>query len=329
MIGPFASFRRALYRSGVFRAEALPRPVISVGNLTVGGSGKTPHVKFLASWLNGLGMRVAVLSRGYRRKTKGVVWVSRGEGPAVPASAGGDEPVLLAAALPGVPVLVGESRAEAGRECLRQREVDVFLLDDGFQHLRLRRDADLLLLDAEGGLGNGRTLPLGPLREPPASARFADALVVTRCADAEKGKALAASIPFPADRPRAFSRLVPRALVDRHGGEFPLPDAPEEVAAFCGLARNDQFAATLREAGFVVRRFLAFGDHHPYGAADVERIAGAAEGMRVVSTEKDLVRISGPVPFRLVALRVDVEFLSGWDGLSRLILDCVRSFGSK
>ncbi|MBI5419408.1 MAG: tetraacyldisaccharide 4'-kinase [Deltaproteobacteria bacterium] len=329
MIGPFARWRRALYRSGILRSEALPRPVISVGNLTVGGSGKTPHVKFLASWMKNTGMRVAVLSRGYGRETKRVVWVSYGDGPAVPASAGGDEPVLLAASLPGVPVLVGESRAEAGREALRRREIDAFLLDDGFQHLSLRRDADLLLLDAGRGLCNRRTLPLGPLREPPDCARFADALVVTRCADEARCEDLAGSVSFPPDRPRACSRLVPRTLVDRDGGESPLPSPGEEVAAFSGLARNEQFAATLREAGFVVRRFLAFRDHHPYGPGDIEKIASAAEGMPVVTTEKDLVRLTGALPFRVLALRVEVEFLSGWEGLSRLILERIGSFGKK
>lgn len=329
MIGPFAAWRRSLYRSGVLRREALPRPVISVGNLTVGGSAKTPHVKFLASWLSSLGIKVAVLSRGYGRESRGVVWVSHGAGPVVSASVGGDEPVLLAGSLPGVPVLVGESRAEAGREALSRRDVDAFLLDDGFQHLALRRDADLLLLDAGRGLGNGRTLPLGPLREPPESARDADAIVITRSADDARGEALAAAVRFPPDRPRARSRLVPRALVDRHGAESALPPPGQEVAAFCGLARNEQFAASLREAGFVVRRFLGFRDHHPYGPADIDAIESAAEGLPVVTTEKDLVRLAGAVPFRLAALRVEVEFLSGWDALSRLILERVESFGKK
>lgn len=325
MIGPFASLRRALYRRGILPSEALPRPVISIGNLGVGGSGKTPHVQFLASWMTGLGLKVAVLSRGYGRESRGVVWVSRGEGPLVSAEVGGDEPVLLAALLPGVPVLVGEARVEAGRECLRSRDADVFLLDDGYQHLSLRRDADLLLVDAVLGLGNRRTLPLGPLREPPGNARFADALVVTRCSDPAQGEETAASIPFPAGRPRAFSRLLPRALVDRRGGESPLPSRGQEVAAFCGLARNEQFEATLRESGFVPRKFLGYRDHHRYRPSDIADIAAAAEGLPVLTTEKDLVRLPGRVPFEVRAIRVGVEFLAGWDALSRFLLERVRS----
>ena len=325
MIGPFASLRRALYGWGILRSESLPRPVISVGNLTVGGSGKTPHVRFLASWMTGLGFRVAVLSRGYGRESRGILWVSRGEGPLVSARIGGDEPVLLAGLLPGVPVLVGESRAEAGRECLRRQKVDVFLLDDGFQHVSLRRVADILLVDGGRGLGNRRTLPLGPLREPAVNARFADALVVTKCAGLAQGEEVAAAVPFPADRPRAFSRLAPRSLVDRRGGESPLPSPGEEVVAFCGLARNDQFSATLRESGFIARKFLGYGDHHRYLPAEIDEIASAAGGLPVLTTEKDLVRLPERLPFDVKALRVEVEFLAGWDVLSRFLMERVQT----
>lgn len=329
MIGPFAASRRWLYRRGILHAEALPRPVISVGNLAVGGAGKTPHVQFLASWLAGLGARPAVLSRGYGRKSRGVVWVSHGEGPLVPADVGGDEPVLLASLLPGVPVLAGEVRADAGRECLKRHDVDVFLLDDGFQHLRLSRDADLLLVDAGRGLGNRRTLPLGPLREPAGSARFADALIVTKCVDLAKGRETAAAIPFPPGRPRAFSRLSPRSLVDRGGRESPLPAGTVEVAAFCGLARNGQFSETLADAGFAVRKFLAYGDHHRYRQKDIEEIAAAASGLPVVTTEKDLVRLPAALPFDVKALRVGVAFLDGWQELSRFLLERIRWAGSR
>jgi tetraacyldisaccharide 4'-kinase len=328
MIGPFASWRRRLYRWGVLRSDALPRPVISVGNLSVGGSGKTPHVRFLASWLKGQGLRVAVLSRGYGRVTRGVLWVSRGDGPVVSASEGGDEPVLLSASLRGVPVVVGESRADAGRECLKARETDVFLLDDGFQHLSLRRNADILLVDAGRGLGNRRCLPLGPLREPPGSARFADALVVTKCRDLAAGRTVADAVPFPEGRPKAFSRLVPLALADRRGAETPLPPAGEEIAAFSGLARNASFLETLREAGFSVGTFLPFSDHHVYRPADLERIASAAAGRRIVTTEKDMVRLPEDVPFRVEALKVEVEFLAGWGSLSRLVLDRAGAGGA-
>lgn len=324
MIGPAASLRRLFYRWGILRAETLPRPVISVGNLTVGGSGKTPHVQFLASWMTRVGLKPAVLSRGYGRKSRGIVWVSRGEGPIVSPESGGDEPVLLAARLPGVPVLVGKNRAEAGRECLRGSDVDVFLLDDGFQHLPLRRDADVLLVDAGRGLGNRRTLPFGRLREAAGAAQHADALVITRCADLAEAEKTAADVPIPPGRPRAFSRMVPRSLVDRTGSELPLPPPGTEVAAFCGLADNDQFAETLRASGLILRKFLGYRDHHPYRPSDIGRIAGAAGGLPVLTTEKDLVRLPVSPSFDVKAVRVGVEFLAGWDALAGFLLERAR-----
>ena len=323
MIGPIASLRRSLYRWEILRSERLPRPVISVGNLTVGGSGKTPHVQFFASWMARIGLKPAVLSRGYGRESRGVVWVSRGDGPLVSPEIGGDEPVLLAALLPGIPVLAGENRAEAGRECLRHCDVEVFLLDDGFQHLSLRRDADVLLVDAAGEPGDRRTLPFGRLRESAGAARYADALVVTRCADLAAGEIVAADVPIPAGRPRAFSRLVPRSLVDRRGIESALPPPGSEVAAFCGLARNRQFAETLRESGIVLRQFLEYRDHHPYRAADITRIAQAAGALPVLTTEKDLVRLPECLPFEVKGVRVGVEFLAGWEALSRYLVERV------
>lgn len=319
MIGPLARWRRALHRKGILRSGSLPRPVVSLGNLTVGGTGKTPHVQFLAQWLSARGVRVAILSRGYGRRSRGVVWAS-GDPPA-PAATAGDEPALLARALPGVPVVVGASRLEAGREVLRLRDVDAFLLDDGFQHLSLRRDADILLVDGIRGLGNRRTLPFGPLREPPDHARFADALIVTRCTEASQAERMAATLPFPAGRPLAATRFVPRALVDAEGRETALPLPGAEVAAFAGLARNDQFESTLRACGLRVSRFLSFGDHHPYGPRNIRSIAAASGGLTVLTTEKDLVRLPGELPFRVRALRIGVEFLFGWEDLSRLVLE--------
>ena len=321
ILGTAARVRRILSSACLLPASRLPRPVVSVGNLVMGGAGKTPHVIHLARWLAGQGRRVAILSRGYGRKSRGVRWVSDGEGPIAAASEGGDEPVLIARSLPGIPVVVGESRSAAGRETLCRRDVDVFLLDDGFQHLSLRRDADLLLVECGRGLGNRWTAPLGPLREPPSHARFADALVITKCPDADSGARTARSVPFPSVRPKAFSRLSPRGVVGRDGLPSKEAAAGSAVFAFSGLARNAQFRDTLEAAGFRVKGFLPFPDHHAYGRGDLDRIAREAGGLPTVTTEKDLVRLPDDVPFSVEALRVEVEYLEGWEGISRMILD--------
>ena len=320
IFGAAARLRRAMHAAGLLRAERLPRPVLSVGNLSMGGAGKTPHVMHLARWLSGEGFRVAILSRGYGRRGRGVVWVADGKGRISTAREGGDEPVLMARSLPGVPVMAARSRAEGGRAALSRVPVDVFLLDDGFQHLSLERDFNLLLVDCERGLGNRRTVPLGGLREPPSHARFADGMVVTKCPDAAAGEAVARSVPFPAGRPVAYSRLVPRGIVGP-GGE-PREDAPPgaEVFAFSGLARNGQFRETLVSAGYRVRGFLPFPDHHPYDSSDMARISRESAGLPVVTTEKDLVRIPADTPIPIGALRVEVEYLAGWEELSRCMM---------
>lgn len=329
ILGGAARVRRALYGTGVLSRASLPRPVICVGNLSVGGTGKTPHVIHLARWLTGEGFRVAILSRGYRRQGRGVAWVSDGAGGIATALEGGDEPVLMARLLPGVPVVVGESRAAAGREALARVPVDVFLLDDGFQHLSLARDFDLLLVDCGNGLGNRLTVPLGRLREPPSHARFADGMVVTKCPDAAAGEKIARGVPFPEGRPRAFSRLVPRGIVDGKGR--PVDEVPEGsgVFAFSGLAGNRQFRDTLVGAGYRVEGFIPFPDHHRYDLADMARIARESGGLPMVTTEKDLVRIPPETPFTVCALRVEVEYLSGWEELSGAILRSLERGGAR
>ena len=302
---------------------------MSVGNLAVGGAGKTPHVIHLARWLSLGGRRVTILSRGYGRKGRGVVWVSDGERIAAGAREGGDEPVLMARSLPGVPVVVGESRTQAGREAVARIPVDVFLLDDGFQHLQLRREFDLLLVDCDRGLGNRRTVPLGVLREPASHARFADGMVVTKCPDLGKGEAVGRTVPIPEGRPRAFSRLAQRGLVGRDGEPANAVRPGSEVFGFSGLARNGQFRDTLQAAGYRVRGFLPFPDHHAYRRSDLARIARESAGLPVVTTEKDLVRLPAELPFGVLALRVEVEYLSGWEGLARHILARLEEVGSR
>lgn len=323
IFGAVARVRRNLFDKGWFRAERAGRPVVSLGNLMVGGAGKTPHVALLAERLLAAGISPAILSRGYGRSTRGVVIVSDGRKLLAGPSESGDEPFLLARRLPSVPVIVGESRAAAGAEFLScGGRADLFLLDDGFQHLALHRDADLLLVDATRGVGNGWTIPFGRLREPVSHARFADALLVTKAGSAADGERIALSIGFPAGRPVATTRYRVAGFVDRSGRELPPPSDP--VVAFAGLADNAGFSRTLAGHGVLVDGFLPFRDHHWYTAADVAKICAFARGRSVVTTEKDLVRLPANLPFTLSALRIDVEPLAGWDELFALVTGAVR-----
>jgi tetraacyldisaccharide 4'-kinase len=294
------------------RQRRLERPVVSVGNLRVGGTGKTPVVAAIARLLQELGERPAVLSRGYarRRPVDGVVVVADCRGVRADLDRAGDEPLMLARVLDGVPVLVSADRYVAGRLAERRLGCTVHVLDDGFQHLPLARTVDLVIVSDED-VRDGRTLPGGRLREPLAAARAAHALLVP---DADEAGA----------RDLAWRLGVAEgfALVRRTGAPRRLDTirewAPLEpgAAAFAvaGIARPERFFSDLEAAGIRVAGTRAFPDHHPYDARDVRAItaAAAAAGATVVmTTEKDLVRLLPfrpfPMPLAWLPLSVSVE----------------------
>ncbi len=305
--------RARRYASGRTPSHDLGLPVVSVGNLTLGGSGKTPFVEFLARRFRFEGLRPAILSRGYGRSSRGVVVVSRGEGPLVTPEEGGDEPVELSRRLPGVVVVVARRRADAARAA-REIGADLFVLDDGYQHLAVRRDADLLLLDAADPFGGGRFPPRGRLREPLSALGRADAVVFTRAA---------AGLPTEASL-RTLARWNPRAPVFtariRAAGLRDLEGAPVDAGALadrrllavCGVARPSTFAASLAELDLSAQETLAFRDHHRYTDRDLERIRRAAlrtDSAFLVTTEKDAVKLAGRVSLPAVAVRLGVEVL--------------------
>jgi tetraacyldisaccharide 4'-kinase len=279
-----ARWRRAWYaRPG--RRRRLPYPVISVGNLSMGGSGKTPVVAALARLLRQRGERPVILTRGYGRRDKreGVVVVSDGERVLEPVERSGDEPQLLARTLPEVPVLVGADRYLAGVFAGRHFAATVCILDDGFQHVQLQRDVDLLLVSASDL--NDRVAPVGHLREPLDAARLADAVLVVG------GEEDAHSVVGALGRSTAF-RVVARYGSIRRAGRV-LPDPPHRVVAFAGIARPERFFNTLRSLGYEVARELTFADHHWYTARDIGSIQAAArdaDAALIITTEKDAVR---------------------------------------
>lgn len=298
-----AARRRRLGRS----AERLPAPVVSIGNLHWGGGGKTPFTIAVAGHLRDAGRRVAVLSRGYGRSSRGPLIVSRGAGPLVPVAAAGDEPFLLAERLAGVAVVVGERRVVAGRRALAELEPppDLFVLDDGFSHVGLAREVDLLLFPAAEPFAGGRLAPAGRLREPLAAARHADAVVLTGAGSTDgAGEALAAALrPFGFDGEGFASRLEtgpPRRLDGA-------PWRPARLLAVAGIARPEEFFAAARAAGATIVATVAHADHFDYPERAVralEQRAHAGDAEAVLTTEKDAPKLAGRLALPLAVLPV-------------------------
>jgi tetraacyldisaccharide 4'-kinase len=289
LYGSIARLRRAWYEGHPHRQRRLARPVISVGNLVVGGSGKTPVVACLAALLRELGERPSILSRGYGRRARkaGVLIVSDGQQMLAGVEESGDEPQMLARALPGIPVLVSSDRYEAGRLGCDQFGSTVLLLDDGYQHLRMARDLDLLVV-APGDVRE-RMLPAGRLREPIGAARSADALLVTG------DRADAARLQESLGVSDAFLVVARYQRVRAIMGAGPIPAvAGRRAIAVAGIARPDRFFTALREQGWTVVREMTYRDHYWFTSRDRRHIEDLARGLGVdaiVTTEKDAVRL--------------------------------------
>lgn len=307
----YAGAHRLRRRWYLRRARRLPRPVVSIGNLHWGGAGKTPLTAAVGRHLAARGLAVAVLSRGYGGSGRGVRVVSTGDGPLLGPSVAGDEPVLLAGEMPGVAVVVGAERYLDGVHALERLDPppEVFVLDDGFSHLKLERDLDVLVFPASDPFAGGRLWPGGRLREPLASAARADAAVLTGAgADAEGGARLAAALRPHGFRGRAFAAplaVLPARL--ERGGELA---AGSRVLLVAAIARPERFAASARAAGFDVAGELFFPDHHAYPEPSLERIAEsfrAAGADAVLTTSKDRVKLLGRLEPPLAELPVEAR----------------------
>jgi tetraacyldisaccharide 4'-kinase len=305
LYGAAARARAAAYGRDWLPRARLAGPVISVGNLSVGGSGKTPVVALLAAMLRDAGRPVAVLSRGYRGSFRGdCLVVADGDGVREGPDAAGDEPVMLARALPGLVVAVGRRRDRVGRAVEARYGPRVHVLDDGFQHLRLRRDLDLVCLGAHD-LAD-RPLPAGRLREPRAALARADLILL----DAED----AARAALAAAHPGRVLRLRRRVLgfFGLDGAERPAPARPFLLS---GIARPERFHGDVAARVEHVSGTAVFADHHAYGPDDVARVesrARAAGADAIVTTAKDAVRLpplSLPALVLRIAAQVDDEAL--------------------
>jgi tetraacyldisaccharide 4'-kinase len=280
LYGGVTALRNTLFERGVLRSRRLRQPVVSIGNLSVGGSGKTPFVIALGELLQARGIRFDVLSRGYRRKTSGVLTVD----PEGNASDFGDEPLLIARRL-RVPVIVGESRYQAGRVAEEKFQSQLHILDDGFQHRSLARDFDIVLLtehDFDDAL-----LPAGRLREPLSSLARADAIVLPADLTLDP-KLNHPKLNHPALRGKPLWR-VERELVLPHL----LPDSGAPIV-FCGIARPENFFAQVRAAGIKPAAEIAFRDHHAYTTTDLDRLLASRRKLDAsgfLTTEKDAINL--------------------------------------
>jgi tetraacyldisaccharide 4'-kinase len=306
-----ARLRNLGYDRGWFPTHRAAVPVISVGNLTAGGTGKTPMVEWITRWFRQRELRVALLSRGYGRST-GL----------------NDEGLVLDENLPDVPHLQDPDRVAISRIAVAELEAQLLILDDGFQHRRLARDLDIVLLDALEPFGGGRLLPRGLLREPVSSLRRAGVVVLSKAdliPPSERASIRAAVERAAGPLPWVESKHAPLDLRDAEGNSFPLAEIKEKaVAAFCGIGNPEGFRRTLEPRCGRVLDLRTFPDHHPYTGGDVSDLATWAVELGadlILTTQKDFVKLRtstlGRVPLR--ALRIGLEVMDGAPALEHAL----------
>ena len=320
--------RNRMYDLGILKETMLPCKVVSIGNITVGGTGKTPAVIMLAKMLLAKGYRPAVLSRGYGGKAKSAVnVVSDGTIILMSQAEAGDEPIMIAKSAAGVPVITGPKRAETGRYAIENLKADVLILDDGFQHRGMHRDVDIVILDRERPFGNCRLLPGGPLREPPEALQRAN-LILWRDSVPDGRYPRYCELGIGVFLPVLSLYLEPRDIVNAGTGEvYPLDNAKgKKVCAFAGIASPASFKRTLETLGWELAAFIEFPDHYPYTKDDISNIreqCAASSSDIIVTTEKDGVRLTDFPDFLgdVFLLRGEVQMLPTREEFERTIFE--------
>jgi tetraacyldisaccharide 4'-kinase len=331
--GGIQKLRGMLYGKNIFESHRLPCKVVSIGNIAVGGTGKTPMTIYVANRIKELGYTVVVISRGYKgqaEKTEAVV----GDGQTIflGPDIAGDEPFMLACRLQEIPVIVGRDRFAAGMLAIQEFHPDVIVLDDGFQHLKLARDLDFVLLDYIQPFGNFHLLPRGTLREPIGSLSRSDACILTRTrtdsssvhgSSVGRLRALVPQCPLFLSFHTPYFYTIPAGTKAPFGQLSKRPCSEDfsfltgrKVMAFSGIARNDDFRQTVETLTGVATGFFEFPDHHRYSEKDVSKITQAAKNTMaemLVTTEKDYARISPDMawPLELIVIGVKISFGEG------------------
>ena len=327
LYGFLMAYRSNLYHRGICKQHKLEVPVISVGNLLLGGTGKTPLVHYIANLLQRHHKKPAILSRGYKGSaTAAINVVSDSTDILLNATEAGDEPCLLAEKLPGIPVITGKKRFTTGRFAIDSLGVDTLILDDGFQHLALKRDLDLVLFSTRKLLGNGRVLPGGDLREPLSSLKRAHAFIISGTDASEDGKVnefisfLGSLYP---EKPIFTCTYEPEKMLVRISNGKNDTISPADACkvalyGFCGIAGPESFKKTLEITGIKLTGFQTFADHHVYSAENIQSLLhkakkSGADGL--ITTEKDLVKLRNiyPFGFPLLALPVQLRFDENFD----------------
>ena len=299
LYGAGVAIRNGLFDIGLLRSKKVNVPVISVGNLSAGGSGKTPLVELLARRLMQAGRKVAIISRGYKRQSTGTLVVSNGGVQCAEAAAAGDEPAQMASKLTGAVVVVDERRSRGAEYAIQKFGADVILLDDGFQHRYLKRDVDIVVIPVNEVEKPGSLLPAGNRREPISSLRRASFIALSRCESLEDFSKANAILQKRIQKPviglttkvSAFRRASSRFSVDLGGLKG------KTAIAFSGIGTPRAFVRTVQALGLELKRHVVFPDHHAYEAGDLrslETLMKDSGADYCITTEKDVARLSSP-----------------------------------
>lgn len=319
--------RNCLYDRGLLKQTKLPCPVVSIGNITVGGTGKTPLTMMLANLLRERGYKPAILSRGYGGAGQPLCIVSDGNRVLATVAEAGDEPLLIALFLRDIPVITGADRIRTGEYAIRELGADILILDDAFQHRRLFRDLDIVLIRESDPFGNGHLLPHGPLRESLTEMKRADIIVVNGTSHKTGDTVHALYLPSQPHAPFFQGYYRPTTLLRSWKDTREPPESlrDKKICAFAGIANPTAFRQTLESLGGEVVAFLAFPDHHPYTTEDIEKIQEAhtaSAATIIVTTEKDGMRLADYPTFlqEVFLLRVEMDILPSREEFAEIIL---------